>query len=444
MNKSDPRITDDPIHSLPDQPDLGRTPEIEDEPALEGQSRVKRALSDKPAKRGMVVITLAVLVVAGVFLSFSMRSKDSVKSTASSAPPPVDGGRMASSITPLGNELLQQSDAQRADNALASGTTALATAPVGRVEGPRDFALDPVAPAPVNVGLEAPQPQMPLVNPNVAPNAGAAAAESEAAARKKAEEQERLDRVNAMYAAIASLDQKTSRGGLLVVSEARNGGSGGGLAGAAASPVSLRPATTTASVSGGSASGSAPAEIVLVPEDTTLYALTANLVNSDISAPVWAKVVGGKYDGATLRGGFKRQSEFVVLEFSTIVLGGTSYPCNAIALDPKTTGAGLASDVDHHYLQRYGGLFVAAAIGAYGEAIKATPNQTQVVTQSGAVVTETRPYTTDQLLKIAGGAVGSEVASALRGNVNRPPTVKVDKETEMAVRFLAPVVLKGG
>jgi intracellular multiplication protein IcmE len=101
----------------------------------------------------------------------------------------------------------------------------------------------------------------------------------------------------------------------------------------------------------------------------------------------------------------------------------------------------IASNVDRHYMQRWGGLiggsffsgFATAAIGNQELAAAAAAQQGQTVAPINPVTSGV-----DQTIKGIGN-VGIEVANIARELFYRPPTITVYRNSEIAILFTQPV-----
>ena len=113
---------------------------------------------------------------------------------------------------------------------------------------------------------------------------------------------------------------------------------------------------------------------------------------------------------------------------------------SAVAIDPDTARTALASDVDHHYLQRYGSLFASAFLEGYGSAVQ----------QSGSTVTNsifggssTAYGSLSGIEEVAAGLgqVGQEWGSQLGDVLDRPNTIVVHSGVGLGILFLNDVTL---
>ncbi|KAB2840994.1 MAG: hypothetical protein F9K47_12355 [Burkholderiales bacterium] len=181
------------------------------------------------------------------------------------------------------------------------------------------------------------------------------------------------------------------------------------------SPVAARPAV---------ARGASARESVRVRMGQQVYATTDLRVNSDVPGPVFLTGASDPIRGAKLRGEFVRQRDALSLQVTRVQLPGcgSGASINAKAFTPLGMEYNVATDVDHHYLERYGGTMMAALARA-GQTLL-TPETTITSTPSGfGTAQTTRPSNQDLGRGVVAsglGAVGQDLSSQAG---QRPPTV---------------------
>ncbi|HEY8964361.1 MAG TPA: TrbI/VirB10 family protein [Alphaproteobacteria bacterium] len=180
-------------------------------------------------------------------------------------------------------------------------------------------------------------------------------------------------------------------------------------------------------------------EEILVPAGTIAYAQTLTEANSDVPGPVLARIASGPLTGSRVLGDFQTTEEKLVLKFNKVVIKGVTYPIQAVALDPKTTLPGVATDVDHRYWKRFILPAAASFIEGMGEAI-AQREQTVVVTGDTAVSSQPDLNTKEELA--AGFAEGTaNIADELDDEGDSvQPLVRVHAGTPVGILFLEPVI----
>ena len=188
-----------------------------------------------------------------------------------------------------------------------------------------------------------------------------------------------------------------------------------------------------------------PYEPLLIPGDI-LYATNCLTVSSDSPGPVMASIVSGPLKGARLLGSFVSQKEHLILTFTRLILPerlSRDKPRErtllAYALDPKSQGLGLASDVDHHYLERFAGIFAASFLEGYGQAVQnsGVTNYNSVYGQSS----HTPRYSPSDQLWIASGKVGQNLSQLMQEKTKLAPTVTLASGLDLGIVILKPDAL---
>jgi len=189
----------------------------------------------------------------------------------------------------------------------------------------------------------------------------------------------------------------------------------------------------------------APASQIQLPlAGTILYAEMISEANSDSPGPVLAQIVQGPLAGARLIGSFSTQRDTLVISFNTLSLGTTrdgvevneTIPIQAFAVDSRTIGSGVATDVDYHLLQNIGITFASSFVQGFGEAV-ASSGQQVISNDSGTTIINPTRTTEQQLMVAAGTAAGAAGESLNNLFGNRPITVKVRAGTGIGVFFLS-------
>jgi intracellular multiplication protein IcmE len=181
-----------------------------------------------------------------------------------------------------------------------------------------------------------------------------------------------------------------------------------------------------------------------------LFGVLQTAVNSDEPGPVLATVAQGPLKGAKLIGSMQQTVDIpgsngatrLTLNFSTMSIphAQSSFGISAVAIDLNTARTALASNVDHHYLERYGSLFASAFLEGYGNAVQ----------QSGSTVTNSifggasqsyASLTGIQEIAVGLGQVGQQWGSQLGDVLNRPNTITVNSGTGVGILFLNDVSL---
>jgi len=185
---------------------------------------------------------------------------------------------------------------------------------------------------------------------------------------------------------------------------------------------------------------------VLQPGDI-LFAVLQTAIDSDEPGPVRAKIVGERFEGAIVLGSLRafppavgRRPERVLVKFDYLTTTDrTTYRIDAFAIDLATARTALASDVDHHYLERWGSLLAASFLEGYGNAIQ-NNHQIATVGPFGNVVSVPKgDLSHDEIAREALGTVGQRMGSVVAENFQRPNTITVDPGKGLGVLITAPL-----
>lgn len=178
---------------------------------------------------------------------------------------------------------------------------------------------------------------------------------------------------------------------------------------------------------------------------TILYAVLDTSINSDEKSPILARIVSGTYKGAKLIGEFKKpaNADRVVLQFSRLTLpeAAVSFPVNFYAVDPETARTALATDVDHHYLARYGSLFASSFMEGYGKAIKEAGSVQTNNPGSNTTTTTSPNLSGSEQFYAALGTLGEKWSVEAKTGFNRPSTVFVEGGTSIGLLVMDDVDL---
>jgi polyhydroxyalkanoate synthesis regulator phasin/type IV secretory pathway VirB10-like protein len=183
---------------------------------------------------------------------------------------------------------------------------------------------------------------------------------------------------------------------------------------------------------------------VLIKSGTILFAVLDTTVNSDYpDSPVMATIVDGKYKGGKLLGklvvtkGVSGQQDRVMLNFTMMNMENweKSKTVTAYAIDPDSARTVMASQVDYHYLKRYGAIMATAFVQGYANAITTSGS----TTTTGIFGTSTThpELSPGQKLATALGQIGQSLSSTTQNYINIPPTVIVDSGVSLGILFMS-------
>jgi type IV secretory pathway VirB10-like protein len=196
---------------------------------------------------------------------------------------------------------------------------------------------------------------------------------------------------------------------------------------------------------GGADQGNAGAPS-LIKAGTILFAVLDTAVNSDYpTTPVMATIVDGKYKGAKLLGklvttkGVSGQMDRVSLNFNLMNVDAwpKSKTITAFAIDPDTARSVIASDVDYHYLKRFGAIMATSFVQGYANAIT-TSSSTSTTSIFGTSTTHPE-LSPGNKLAVGLGQIGQTLGAVTQNYVNIPPTVRVDSGVGLGILFMSDV-----
>lgn len=184
--------------------------------------------------------------------------------------------------------------------------------------------------------------------------------------------------------------------------------------------------------------------LTIVPAGTIAYVQLLNALNSDINGPVLAQILSGPFAGGRAIGKVQVKqgvNDYMVLTFNRVVKDAVTYGVNGIAMDEKTTLAGHATDIDHHYFSRI--ILPAAAkfIQGYGSAVAKTATTTTQTSGGGQATSQPIPSPKQSIFKGIEEA-SKQVSDVVVEDAKRPVTIKVAKGTTMGLLFIDSVTTK--
>lgn len=185
-----------------------------------------------------------------------------------------------------------------------------------------------------------------------------------------------------------------------------------------------------------------PAEI-LVSAGRGVYAHPILAVNSDASSPVVMQADSGPIAGDRMIGTFGKQADGLVIRINTVIHQGQSIGTDGVVVSPETMEAGVASDVDQHYLARFILPAAAAFVQGLGQAIATTSNTAAVLSPFGGAACSTHLNLNHQL-GVAAGAAAGQVGAVLNQAAPKGPTVSLDANVAVGVMFLSNVTMHRG
>ncbi len=189
---------------------------------------------------------------------------------------------------------------------------------------------------------------------------------------------------------------------------------------------------------------SADTDDILIKAGSIIFAVLDTAVNTDEAGPVMATITSGVFKGSKLLGEIQLANqvsglrpEKVILNFSTLSPAdqSKSIPIKGVAIDPDTARTALASDVDHHYLLRYGTLLASSFMTGYAKVI-AAQGTVQTSSTTGTTTTTTPPLNGRQQIFASLGEVGKKVGDATSAYFTSPNTITVHSGTGFGLLIL--------
>lgn len=203
---------------------------------------------------------------------------------------------------------------------------------------------------------------------------------------------------------------------------------------------------SNSSRSTGSRSRASQQEKELIKAGTVLYGVLDTAINSDEQGPVLATVVSGKYKGARLIGKIQvpQNAKKVVISFSVMSLPKRkeSIAIDAYAIDADTARTAFASDVDNHYLLRYGSLFASAFMEGFGKAV--SQQGTTTTDPSGSQIQTKPELSPSDQIYTALGTVGEKWSKQVEPLFKTPATITVNQGLGVGVLIMRDVDITNG
>jgi|GEM_PF-4171726 len=165
-----------------------------------------------------------------------------------------------------------------------------------------------------------------------------------------------------------------------------------------------------------------------------LYGIQIININTDTATDVvTAKIVGSVFDGAIVFGAWEKRNEWsssVALTFDRMVFKKREIPnVELIAYHPSTGLPAFATDINHHYLQRFVGVTFKAIGGGGAAAINAVRNVTERENADGdAVIVSRTALSTKEAKALFGAEALKEVGNFASKWAARPITIHAVNE----------------
>ena len=172
--------------------------------------------------------------------------------------------------------------------------------------------------------------------------------------------------------------------------------------------------------------------------------------SDDPAAPIFATIQdideygrAGPLHFARMMGAISYSKNQAGIHFNSLTFAdGQTIPIKAIAISVQDARVGIATDIDNHYLYRYGALFLSSFLQGVGQVGQTLVGSNRTVVYDGNEVISSSNNKTDWKQVGMGTLlpVGQTMASAFAQNVNRAPTLSSPQGMPMGIVFLEPVV----
>lgn len=175
-----------------------------------------------------------------------------------------------------------------------------------------------------------------------------------------------------------------------------------------------------------------------------IFAVLDTEVNSDYpDSVVIATIIEGKYKGAKLMGKIKtgvNDNTAVMLSFNLMSFPTwpTAAKVEAAAVDPDTARQAMATDVNHHYIERYGTLFLSSFLSGYADSLTSA-GTSQISADGNTVNVTSAPISPRGRIMVGLGKVGDNASDEAQKVFKRPPTVTVAPGVGLGIFFLQDV-----
>lgn len=368
-------------------------------------------------------VAIAALLGYSYYNTPEPQTNTSVVSQGAMNTPTIHGGSDA--LDPSYVEALSEADAKRAEAAKQNNASSMPTIVGAQTQNTAPLLLEPSAndPTPVAEVPEIDITQQPLVMATV-PMTDTVPLVTAPPPPVAAQDTEKVNNMlTAMTRRTLPIAEVVQFGAVMPVT-----------------PVAEQSAPTV----GATEQAAAASKVKLPLAGTILYAQLVGRANSDHPGPILAKVLQGEYTGATLIGTFQVAQNALTLTFDRMTVEKTRsgeeinevVPIQAVAVDTKYIGTGLATSVDRHMFQKLAIAFTAGFAQGLGDAISDN-GETTIDTGNGTITTGGDKLNTKEELLVAGGQAVSNAGSILQQEFgNRPTTVIVEAGTPLGVLFL--------
>lgn len=181
-------------------------------------------------------------------------------------------------------------------------------------------------------------------------------------------------------------------------------------------------------------------ENIVVPAGTIEYGQLILEANTDAPGPVMVQIISGPLRGSRLMGSFQSTDDYLILNFSTIIIDGIDYPVQAVAIDPDTTMPGVITEIDRRYFGRVILPMAAEFVSGLAEAISES-GTTSVYISDSNVTQSTGDKDNEQEVASGISEAGDKLSELIDEEAGKiKPMLRVAAGTPVGILFTAPVV----
>ena len=181
-------------------------------------------------------------------------------------------------------------------------------------------------------------------------------------------------------------------------------------------------------------------ESIVVPAGTIEYGQLILEANTDAPGPVMVQIISGPLRGSRLMGSFQSTDDYLILNFSTIIIDGIDYPVQAVAIDPDTTMPGVITEIDRRYFGRVILPMAAEFVSGLAEAISES-GTTSVYISDNNVTQSTGDKDSEQEVASGISEAGDKLSELIDEEAGKiKPMLRVAAGTPVGILFTAPVV----
>jgi len=183
----------------------------------------------------------------------------------------------------------------------------------------------------------------------------------------------------------------------------------------------------------------------LIKAGAILFGVLDTAVDSDYpDTPVMVTLIEGKFKGAKLLGrlSLAQGQNKLSLNFTQMDMEGwpSAKSISAYAIDPDTARTVMASEVNNHYLQKWGLILATSFLQGYSSAITNAGTSTTGIFGTSSTHPELNP---GSKIAVGLGQIGTNLNQIALEQTNMPATVKIYAGVGLGILFTAEVTDQG-